>query len=284
MNVTDGFILAGLGLGVGTLGGMLGVGGSTLLLPALAIVFGPNQHVYQAAAMLVNLAIAVPATLRHRGAGAIMPRVVRWMLPASVLGILVGVAASNAPLFRGTDGGIWLQRGLGVFLLYVVWVNACRLRREWRPAEPPADPGTRAAGVNTARAMESGSGVGSGGVGLGMGLLAGLLGIGGGALAVPLQQSLLRIDLRRAIANSAAVMCGSAAVGAIYKNATLPRHGSPEAPLFWWSALTLAAIIAPLAFIGGRMGAGLTHRLPLRWVRAVFAVMLLGAAIKLIHG
>ena len=67
-------VLAAVGLLAGVLGGLLGVGGSILMIPAMVFLFadryGPEgQHLYQAAAMIVNLFVVLPAVDRHRRAG-----------------------------------------------------------------------------------------------------------------------------------------------------------------------------------------------------------------------
>ena len=273
--------VAGIGLLAGTLGGMLGVGGSVLMIPGLTWLFGPAQHLYQAAAMIANVAVSIPAALRHRRAGAIVFPLLKWMLPAALVCVLLGVAASNLPWFAGSDGGRWLGRVLAVFLIYVAVVNALRLRHDppLRGHHPESDGATTedsTEGDNTdlTHATPARTTV-VGGV---MGGIAGLLGIGGGALAVPLQQTLLHLPLRNAIANSSAVICVSAAVGAVYKNATLAQHAGPDQALTWTSGLALAALLAPTAWIGGRLGAKLTHTLPLRLVRGAFVLLMLGAA------
>ena len=253
----------------GVLGGLLGVGGSTVLIPGWTAALGRNLHLYQAAAMAVNVVVAVGATLRHRRAGVLVPVVLRWMIPAAVAGILAGVLLSNSPVFRGA-GAAWLSRGFSVFLIYVAWMNLRKLLSVGRPGggkrDTPVTP--------PHRHLVPGSLV----CGLLMGLAAGLLGIGGGALAVPLQQRLLGLPLRSAIGNSSAVMCVSAAAGAWLKNTTLPTHSAPGVPLFWWSGLLIAAVAAPLAFLGARLGARWTHTLPLPVVRGLYVVLMLLAA------
>ena len=110
------------------------------------------------------------------------------------------------------------------------------------------------------------------------GFAAGLLGIGGGIIAVPLLQRLCHLPLRRAIACSAALMCITAAVGAVRKNLALAGlvtadglHLDPQ------ESLLIAACLAPTAIVGGLIGAGLTHSMPLRWLRLAFiALMSLG--------
>ncbi|MHC4947395.1 MAG: TSUP family transporter, partial [Planctomycetota bacterium] len=91
MPPVDVVILVGLGLVAGALGGLLGIGGSVVMIPVLTLVLHRNQHLSQAAAMIVNIFVAVPAALRHHRAEAIQWDVAARMLPAALLFILVGV-------------------------------------------------------------------------------------------------------------------------------------------------------------------------------------------------
>ncbi|WP_428387207.1 sulfite exporter TauE/SafE family protein [Mucisphaera sp.] len=248
-------VVAALGFIAGISGGLLGVGGSLILIPVLTFAYGPDQHLYQAAAMAVNVAVAVPSALRHHKAGATMPDMLRWMLPTAAIAVLAGVALSNLPVFEGQQGGIWLGRLLALFQIYVIALNIHRLR------QPKT---TQIEAISSRITPTKASATGGA-----MGLIAGLLGIGGGAVAVPMQQALLSIPLRNAIANSATVICLSATIGAVAKNATLSQHG-----LATTDGLLLAALLAPTAAIGGRLGAGLTHKLPIRQVRIALILIL----------
>lgn len=293
--------IAGLGLVAGTLGGMLGVGGSVLMIPGLVFILGRptgvEQHLYQAAAMIANVAVSVPAALRHKKAGAMTPAALRWMLPAALVCVVLGVWLSNLSVFAGRDGGTWLGRLLAVFLLYVIVVNMQKLRR---PAPAPTygesntsatgEPSGGGSGKTEIEEEDSGGSGATPGRGLTvgaiMGTIAGLLGIGGGAVAVPLQQTLMRLPLRRCIANSSAVICVSAAIGAVYKNATLSQWPVAESvsggePVTWVQGLTIGLLLAPTAWAGGRLGASLTHRLPLRTIRVAFVALMVVAAWKM---
>ncbi len=267
-----------LGLISGTIGGMLGVGGSTMIIPGLTVIFGYNQHVYQAAAMVANVAVSVPAALRHHRTGATMVSVLQIMLPLAVVCVLMGVWLSNRPMFRGVSGGLWLGRLLALFLLYVVATNVLRIdgRRPYNAAagrgfDVRDDSLCQQAGAGSVR--QPGRSAALGAV---MGLIAGLLGIGGGAVAVPLQQLVLKLPLRTCIANSSAVICISATVGAVYKNISLAQHGQ-----HWHQSMSLALLLAPSCWLGGHLGAGLTHRLPVRRVRQAFVCLMVVAAIKM---
>jgi len=256
-----------LGLFAGTLGGLLGVGGSVIMIPGLTMILGYHQHLYQATAMIANVAVAIPAALQHARAGAMVKPVLRWMLPTALVFVVAGVWLSNIELLQGDQGGRWLGKVLAVFLLYVAAVNVRQLFR--------SRPGVEAGAVATADVVRRGLWRG-GMVGAVMGTIAGLLGVGGGAIAVPLQQMALRLPLRSCIANSAAVMCVSAPVGALYKNATLFVHD-----YHWYHSLSLALILAPSCWLGGHLGAALTHRLPVRQVRVVFIGLMIVAAVKM---
>lgn len=268
--------IAFIGLLAGTLGGLLGVGGSVITIPGMAILFGTgeNQHLYQAAAMTANLAVAIPAARRHKQAGALRPAVLRWMLPATVIFIVVGVLASNLPVFsvdQGGEGGLWLGRVLALFLVYVIAVNIRKLMRskEKKAADWAREPKTTPARCSA--------------VGVVMGFAAGLMGIGGGALAVPLQQTLVKLPFRNAIANSSFVMVFSAGIGATLKLTTLGQHypSTLDADPAWFTAVILALILAPTAIIGASIGAKLTHTLRPRYVRIAFILLMIVAAYKM---
>ncbi len=245
-----------IGLFAGVLGGMLGIGGSILMIPGLVALFGDGDggslHVYQAAAMAVNIAVAAPATMRHRRAGALRRDLLQGMIPAAAVMIVVGVFVANATPTRA------LRMLFAVFLLFVTYTEARKLRHT---EDDEAKLNSR---VTLSR---------SGGVGGVMGSIAGLLGVGGGVVAVPLAQFLCRVSLREAIAASAATMCLTAGVGATVKMLTLGSLGLPIS-----RALFLALALAPTAILGAGLGARMTHRLPIHVVRGVLIVVLLAAA------
>lgn len=265
-----------LGLLAGVLGGLLGVGGSVVMIPGLVMLLGRahgvEQHIYQAAAMVANIAVSIPAAMRHRKAGMMSIAVLKGMLPAAAVCIVLGVTLSNLPVFSSQSGGVMLGRLLAVFLVYVIVVNVMKLRG----GKPQTADGIDESRVQGANLTKGGAVVGTI-----MGTLAGLMGIGGGAIAVPLQQTLLKLPLRSCIANSSAVIAVSATIGAIYKNASLSQHATEALPLDWRAGALLGLTLAPTAWAGGRLGATLTHRLPLKAVRVAFIALMVVAAWKM---
>lgn len=268
----DGLTLIIIGLVAGLLGGLLGVGGSIVMLPALTEVLGPNQHTYQAAAMIVNFFVVMPAVLQHRRAGAIEVDTVRRIVPLALLGVLVGVGLSELPVFAGS-GEAYLRVLLGMFLACVACLDLYRLMRR--------NQGTGALGVWTRDLIGPSDGKPTWGrvamVAIPTGLIAGLLGVGGGLVAVPLQRRLLGIPIRAAIANSATIIIATSLVGATAKNlAFWAEHGSVGRPML------LAGLLIPTAMIGSTVGSHLTHRVPLRLIKSAFFLLLLVAAIRLV--
>lgn len=254
---------ASIGLAAGILGGLAGIGGSMIMLPGLALVFGysdarhSDQHVYMAAAMAVNVLVSIPATRRHARAGAVRRDLVLRMLPPMVAAIIGGVLISNV-----VDGYI-LSRLLALFIAGYSLFNIFRVFRPRTDATRPPE--------RTGRLLLTA-------IGATAGLVGGLLGLGGGVVTVPMLQIFANIRLRMAIATSSAVMVASALIGAALKFATLSQAAPTRS---WTEAAWLVAAMAPGAIIGGTLGASLAHRLPLRIVRTVVSVILLIAAARL---
>ncbi len=260
----DFLVLTLIGLVVGVLGAMLGLGGSIVLIPALNEVFGTRQHLHQASAMILNFFVVSSATWGHRQAGAVCPRIVKITIPSAVASVIVGVQLSELPIFQGEQQR-YLTGALGLFLLVSAGIHAGKLLSAQRPApngtfEPDKMSSLRVAFL----------------VGVPTGLVSGLLGVGGGLIAVPAQHLLLGIPLRQAIGNSAATICGLSLIGAALKN------------YHWWAAhdhgsfapLVIAAIVVPTAVLGGLIGSRLTHTLPTRWVGGVLVLVLIIAGLR----
>lgn len=248
-----------LGLAAGASGGLLGIGGSVVMIPGLVILFGSHQHhLYQAAAMIVHFFVVGPSVVRHRQARATFRPVTRWMVPSAVVGAIIGVVISELHIFHG-DGQGYLQLGFAVFLLYIVFYNLMRLHRGSHLPEMTEADSSR---ISPTKIVAM--------VGLPSGLFGGLLGVGGGLIAVPAQQVGLKIPLRNAIANSASMILWASIAGAIVKNARLSEHGAS-----FRQSLLLATILAPTAIIGAYFTAARVHKWPVGIIRTAFVILLL---------
>lgn len=261
MSGDDIAVLLGIGLVAGFIGGLLGIGGSAIFIPAATLIIGPAQHVYQAAAMILNVVISLTATIKHARKGAIRKKIIRRMLPAAIGLVLVGAWISNH-----LDGTV-LTVGFGV-LLWLIAASELRSLLKRSPSSDEPKPPREDRGVLAP-------------IGGSMGFIGGLLGVGGGVLAVPILRQWARFNMREAVAASACVTLPMAAIGAIYKNATLHTIVESGEPLRVAESFSIAACLIPTAIIGSWLGASLVHRMPMVSIRWAFIALLIFAGFRM---
>jgi len=253
-----------IGIVMGLFGGLLGIGGSVVMIPAMVIFFGPNQHLYQASAMICNFFVAASAVIVHRKEKVLVNEVIKWLAPAGLVGIIAGVALSNISFFSGENTKN-LTRVFGLFLVYVIIYNLLKFN-----GHDGGSDGLDLSGIKRSPALALLTG-------LITGVSAGLLGMGGGAICTPAQQLFLKMPLKRAIGNSAALISVTAIVGAFYKNITLGEHN-----IAVLESIKIAAIIIPTASIASFAGGRLMHILDKRIVRIAYIGLLVAASYKML--
>ncbi len=244
------------GIVSGTLGGLLGIGGATILVPALTLLFGLPIHLAIAVSLVNNVVVSLTATMRYRNRGLLHRKVILIMNVGSIAGIAIGTfMATRSP--EAT-----LKVFFGVFLLLMV-VNVL-LNKEAENTEVMKDPTHREE-------------VGLTGLGFVMGLLGALLGLGGGTVAVPVLNTVFKMPLRQAIANSLATIILSSALGAIiyfYLGSGTLFTGN--------EAILTAASIVPGSILGARAGAMLSEHLHTKYIKYIFYALLLYIAYSMI--
>ncbi len=266
--------LLAVGVLAGVLGGALGIGGGLIMIPAMVLIldraYGPNSfHLFKLSALTTAVILSLPAVGQHLRARA----VVKDMIPTLITWALVGVAAGvwfSLGLIDERTGT--LRRAFGLFMLAAV---AAKLWQSRTAAERRfSQPGAACPVPRSRRGF-----IGLVG-GLPAGLIGGLLGVGGGIWAVPAQNYLLRLRLPNAIANSACMVVALAGGGAILQSwAIWHMSGVRIADALW-----LVLWLAPGALLGGWLGGGLTHKLPVAWLRNVFYVILAITGLRLAWG
>lgn len=106
--------MMGVGLGAGIIGGMFGIGGGLIIVPALMLAFGLDQKTATGTSLLAQLLpVAILAVLEYRGRGEIR---VGWGLAIAgglVFGTLLGAKLTG--LMRPSD----MKRLYGIFLVAV---------------------------------------------------------------------------------------------------------------------------------------------------------------------
>jgi len=103
------------------------------------------------------------------------------------------------------------------------------------------------------------------------GLAAGLLGIGGGLLVVPILGAWLAVPLKRAVGTSLLTVLATSTVSVVTESAVAPEN------LRWLEALSLAAG----ATLGAVLGAKVVARTPPRTLARLMAIVLVVAALRM---
>jgi uncharacterized membrane protein YfcA len=121
-----------LGFLGGTLGGLVGVGGGILFVPALAIFLDQSQIHAEATSLLAIVPVALVGAWRQRGYGNVRVRDGLLVGALSPLGVVAGVVISNAVP----------ERTLELLFAALALVFAAQLLRRARtpPTAPDAVP------------------------------------------------------------------------------------------------------------------------------------------------
>ena len=88
--------LIACGLLAGVVGGMLGVGGGIIFVPALVLIVGLTQVEAEATSLLAIIPVAVAAVWRQREYGNVRMKEGLIIGALSVVGVLVGLLVPNA--------------------------------------------------------------------------------------------------------------------------------------------------------------------------------------------
>ena len=259
-------ILLLLGLGAGIFGGLLGIGGSVIMIPVLGFILGWPFHLAQAAAMTVNPAVALTAAIRHRKAMNVSVNTLKKVLPVSIICISFAAWLSNQLQ------AAYLEGGFGLFLVWVLWDQLEALRQKNANQENQKSGDYKATWPRASM---------TGGI---TGTTAGLLGIGGGLIQVPLLNRVCKLPLRKAIGTSSAIMFITALIGATVKDISLSEIvAESETNMHAGYAVIGALWLIPGALVGGWIGAKLSTSMPIKAIRIVFALLVAWAAFKMFY-
>jgi uncharacterized membrane protein YfcA len=94
-----------LGLAGGVVGGLLGVGGGILFVPALVIFLDEPQLRAEATSLVAIVPVAVVGAWRQHRFGNVRVRDGLWLAALCPVGVLIGVQASNAVSERALELG-----------------------------------------------------------------------------------------------------------------------------------------------------------------------------------
>ncbi len=274
-----------VGFGAGVLSALLGVGGAVITTPAVRLL-GATPIEAVGSTVPAILPGAVSGTLRYAREG-----LVEWRVALS-LGVAGSVFALGGALASARVDGRLLMVLTAVLML---WSGISVARGGRRAAGPPTEAAVLVAPAEAAGVDELLEGVeasetdtalaadpraeGPGArrplvllalVGALSGFVAGLLGVGGGIVMVPVMTGPLRIPMRSAVASSLVAV-------AIFSVPALVTH-AVLGHIDWLFALPLMVGVVP----GARVGAHITIGASDRTIRLAFGVLIV--VVAMIYG
>lgn len=250
-----------LGLVAGFIAGLLGVGGGLVMVPVLVVLFAqqgfdPAWHMHLAlgTSLAVIVLTSISSLLAHHAHGAVRWDTVRRISPGIALGTLMGAFVAR----------YLSDFGLRLFFIAFLFYAATQMWLEYKPKphrELPGWPGMTAVGTV-------------------IGAVSSWVGIGGGTLSVPFQLW-CNVGLHQAIGTSAAIGFPLAVAGA----AGYALAGQDVAGLPSWSVgfiyLPALAGIAAASGLMAPLGARLAHRLPVKRLKRIFALLLYALGLRM---
>lgn len=248
------FTLFPIAIAIGFIASILGLGGGVFMTPLLLLAgFVATQPEAAGTSVAAVVFTGVSASIAYFGRKVIDFRIGMLFMPTAIAGVFLGkwIIASVNPS--------WLTIAFGIFLLYPMGMMLL--------GKTPKDVGVRLHGWSSGVRYYILVAV----IGLVAGTATKLFGIGGGTVFVPSLVVLLGIDIIAAAATSLFVMVPIALISAI----TSWTSGT----LHWALAIPLILGIIIGAQIGPRVG----KRIPKKRLRQIFGVVLLYAAINMIH-
>lgn len=241
-------LVLALGLAVGVLVGLLGIGGGVVLVPAMVYLLHYDQHLAQGTSLFILLPpIGLGALRQYWKNGQVDLRAGIYCAIGFLLGGYAGGRIA-VPLPSQT-----LRAIFGFFLMLSVvplWWKTQSTSSPAQPSlEPPSQGWPRALGILLAAAF--------------CGVAAGMVGIGGGVLLVPLLGLLFGFSQHRAQ--------GTSLVALIPPTSLLAFLEYAKAGFVSWQT---GFLLIPGVFIGGILGGQLASRLDPVRMRQVFAALM----------
>lgn len=250
------------GLAVGFFAGLLGIGGGAVMVPILVLVFtaqglAPDHvmHMALGTAMAAIMFTSVASMRAHHAHGAVDWGIARALAP----GILAGSFCA------ALVAGLISKRPLALMFTGLVFYAATQILFDLRPKQSRELPG--AGGLFAA--------------GAGIGAVSSLLAAGGAFLCIPFL-AWCSVPLRRAIGTAAAVGLPIAFAGTLgYVLQGLRAEGLPS-PSLGYVYLPALVLVVATSVLAAPVGARVAHRLPVKRLRIIFALLLYALAVRML--
>ncbi len=254
------FLLVGAISGV--LAGLLGVGGGTIIVPFLVMIFSMSdtnpeyiQHMALATSLATIIVTSISSSKAHHAHKA-----VRWDIVKKIsIGILFGT------FFGGIVASSLSHMFLTVFFVVFLYLVAIQMLLNMKPKQSRELPGSLMTTF----------------VGSIIGVVSSLVGIGGGSLSVPFM-TYCNIPMHTAVGTSAAIGFPIAVAGTI--GYVVGGWNIPDLPFGTIGYVNIPAFIciSVTCYITAPLGAKLSNNLPIKTLKKFFAIFLIFIATNML--
>lgn len=246
--ITTVIILVAVGLGAGTLGSMIGVGGGIIMVPALAFLGLPPTQIASTSLFAVA-STSVSSTMAYSRQKRIDYKLGAEMATFAIPGAVIGALLSGQ--FTAQDFRLYFGILLSLVGLYVAFRSSILKEK----GDKRRSQGRRAA-------MYA--------ITFGAGIISSLFGIGGGMIFVPTMLLVLGMAMQKVAPTSQLTLMMTAIVG-VFTHSAL---GHPD----YLYAIALSAG----AFVGAQLGARWSKKAKEVLVQRMLGIVLMGVAAKFI--
>lgn len=248
----DAAVLVAIGFITGVLGGIIGSGGGTIMLPILHFWLGYAAPVAIGTALFAVAFTAISGAYGHLVRGNLDRNAALWLAGFGIIGVipgswLFGILAGNTAL-------------LELVLGFVFLVPAIKMMYEGMMADRKRQEGNAI----------SGSRAGMAGFGFAVGVLTGLTGLGGGYALVPGLIYLFNAPVYVTMGTSLAVIMPMAMVGGAIKLAQ------------GFVAIGAGLLLAAGTIMGAQLGAAIIKRFRPETLKLIFGIYFAYVSVKCI--
>ncbi len=256
--LVDVLLIAAFAVAVGTVSSMAGIGGGIMNTPLLIIIFGLTAQTAPATALVAALFVAVASTVAYyrQNPRPIMFKPGLFLAITTVPGSLAGVA------LRGLIVDDYVLRIIFGIALFPVAIKMLFAKKKGKADDVAS---FKFSDISRNRMILTLIGGFIGGVS------AGLLGIGGGAVVVPVLTILMGLPIHAAVATSMFTMIFTASAG------TVSNYIGGYVNPFYALALGIGMII------GAQIGPKLACRVNAVQLKQVFGLILVFPLVKMMY-
>jgi uncharacterized membrane protein YfcA len=251
------FCLLAVGSAGGFLSGLLGVGGGIIFVPTLYYILtffgieaGHAMRIAVGTSLALVLATGASSAYWHYKKGSIDFSILKSWSPAIVLGVAAGTFLAAAV------NGAFLKQFFAVMTLLLSFYMFFSHELKIEPATHRLSKGIQRIGAAL------------------IGMVAALIGIGGAILSIPFM-TYIGVPMRKSVGTGGALGCliaVPAVTGYIFSG--LPHAAELPSYSLGYVNLLAVAVILPVSMLLSPVGVHVSHRLPMNFLRRIFAVVL----------